>query len=204
MQISPSSEMETKSFKSSRYKTQLIYLMSSYLIIIFISQFYRRVDYLDQIFLEWTEQSLALESIITCVFFFNTRIKKEKIIHVLRTKLCTFPRFTSILIKPSLSSREYEWQQVNEMDFNYHLVQMSCKEKNKMELHSFISELQNEASDITQPLWRCYMVPMEKGGMALVTRIHHCIGDGTTLVHVLFSVRLLWLLMCTRNLSDSS
>jgi WS/DGAT/MGAT family acyltransferase len=38
-----------------------------------------------------------------------------------------------------------------------------------------------------RPLWSVHFVPSFQGGSAAVFRIHHCIGDGLALVHVLLS-----------------
>ena len=51
-----------------------------------------------------------------------------------------------------------------------------------------MSRLLSEPLPAGRPLWTIHLVEHFHGGSAVVARIHHCIGDGLALVHVLLSM----------------
>ena len=51
-----------------------------------------------------------------------------------------------------------------------------------------MSRLLSEPLPADRPLWTLHLVEHFQGGSAIVARIHHCIGDGLALVHVLLSI----------------
>jgi WS/DGAT/MGAT family acyltransferase len=51
-----------------------------------------------------------------------------------------------------------------------------------------VSRLLSQPFPPGRPLWSFHLVPEYQGGSAIVARIHHCIGDGLALVHVLLSM----------------
>jgi WS/DGAT/MGAT family acyltransferase len=55
-------------------------------------------------------------------------------------------------------------------------------------LQDLLGSLATRPLPLRRPPWRIHFVPHYQGGSALVVRIHHCIGDGLALVHVLLSM----------------
>jgi diacylglycerol O-acyltransferase len=58
----------------------------------------------------------------------------------------------------------------------------------KDELQRFVSDLSSTPLDPDRPLWQFHLVEDYAGGVAVVARIHHAIGDGIALVRVLLSL----------------
>jgi len=56
------------------------------------------------------------------------------------------------------------------------------------ELEEFVSDLASQPLDPNRPLWQFHIIEGYDGGMALVSRIHHAIGDGAALVRVMLSL----------------
>jgi len=55
-------------------------------------------------------------------------------------------------------------------------------------LERFVSARLGESLDLAHPLWKMYYVENFKSGAAVVVRIHHCIGDGMSLMQVLMNL----------------
>jgi WS/DGAT/MGAT family acyltransferase len=55
-------------------------------------------------------------------------------------------------------------------------------------LREVVSDLMSTPLDFSKPLWQCHLIDGVGGGCAVVMRVHHCIGDGLALVHVLLSM----------------
>ncbi|MDM8518157.1 alpha/beta fold hydrolase, partial [Desulfobacterales bacterium HSG16] len=57
----------------------------------------------------------------------------------------------------------------------------------KTELQDMISDLTAMSLDPTKSLWKLHLIENYNGGCVLFWRIHHCIADGISLIHVLLS-----------------
>lgn len=58
----------------------------------------------------------------------------------------------------------------------------------KQTLEEFVGDLMSSPLDLTKPPWQMHLVEDYNGGAVLIGRLHHCIGDGIALVHVLLSM----------------
>src|SRR5450759_3935500 len=50
------------------------------------------------------------------------------------------------------------------------------------------SELMSAPMDSRKPLWNMHVIDNYRGGSVILTRVHHCIGDGIALVRVMLSL----------------
>jgi WS/DGAT/MGAT family acyltransferase len=55
-------------------------------------------------------------------------------------------------------------------------------------LQRFVGELASEPLDHNHPLWQMCIVEKYEGGVAIVSRIHHCIADGVALMKVMLGL----------------
>jgi diacylglycerol O-acyltransferase / wax synthase len=58
----------------------------------------------------------------------------------------------------------------------------------QIELQALVARLASEPLDPQRPLWQFHLLENYQGKTALVTRVHHCIGDGIALVAVMLSL----------------
>lgn len=58
----------------------------------------------------------------------------------------------------------------------------------KAALQDFVAELASRPLDKSHPLWQFHIIEDYEGGVALVTRIHHAIADGISLIGVMLSI----------------
>jgi WS/DGAT/MGAT family acyltransferase len=62
-------------------------------------------------------------------------------------------------------------------------------------LREVVSDLMSTPLDFAKPLWQCHLIERPHRGSAVLMRLHHCIGDGLALGHLLLSMtdRVPWL-----------
>lgn len=62
-------------------------------------------------------------------------------------------------------------------------------------LRDVVSDLMSTPLDFSKPLWQCHLIEGVGDGSAVLMRLHHCIGDGLALGHLLLSMtdRVPWL-----------
>ena len=77
---------------------------------------------------------------------------------------------------------------MSSLDWAYHVRRADVPpDASKDALHAFIGGLFAEQMDVSKPLWQFYVVEslQADGGIraAVVPRVHHVLGDGTSLVH---------------------
>ncbi len=58
----------------------------------------------------------------------------------------------------------------------------------QIELQRFVAQLASEHLDKARPLWQMHIVEDYEGGAAVITRIHHAIGDGIALIGMMLSL----------------
>ncbi|MEO8505600.1 MAG: wax ester/triacylglycerol synthase family O-acyltransferase, partial [Acidobacteriota bacterium] len=56
------------------------------------------------------------------------------------------------------------------------------------ELEAYVSRLMATPLDFERPLWQFHLIENFQGGSALVGRVHHSIGDGMSLIHVVLGL----------------
>lgn len=81
------------------------------------------------------------------------------------------------------------WVDDADFDLGRHLVEDTLSgEGNDAQMQAYVAELAGQPLDSTRPLWQMRLVHNYRGQDALVSRIHHCIGDGIALVGVMLSL----------------
>lgn len=109
----------------------------------------------------------------------------ERVRQVVRRRLLSFRRFRCRVVTDPLGSW---WEEINP-DLDQHLVRVGLPgDGGKAELEKFVGQLASQSLDHSRPLWQFHFIENYAGGTALVSRIHHCIADGISLMGVLLSL----------------
>lgn len=58
----------------------------------------------------------------------------------------------------------------------------------KAAIEELVSDLMSTPLDLSKPPWQFHLVEDFDGGSVLIVRLHHCLGDGIALIHVLISM----------------
>ncbi len=72
--------------------------------------------------------------------------------------------------------------------FETHLPGGTHGQVGDVELQAYVGDLAMQPLSRDRPLWQMILVQNYKGSTALITRVHHCIGDGIALVAVMLSL----------------
>jgi WS/DGAT/MGAT family acyltransferase len=81
------------------------------------------------------------------------------------------------------------WVADRTFDIGAHVHRLALPEpRGAAELRDVVSDLMSAPLDFSKPLWQCHLIEGVDDGCAVLLRLHHCIGDGVALVHVLLSM----------------
>jgi WS/DGAT/MGAT family acyltransferase len=79
-----------------------------------------------------------------------------------------------------------------DFDIHHHVVrERLVRRKGQSEreaLQGLCGKLATQPLDRARPLWQFHLIERYEGGSALIVRIHHCIGDGISLISVVQSI----------------
>jgi WS/DGAT/MGAT family acyltransferase len=124
---------------------------------------------------------------ITAVFTFAEPLGYDALAALVTGRLLTHPRFRQRVVDGG-AGRVY-WQDVPAVDLAEHLVRVELPAGAGREaLEALVSRLMSERLAADRPQWQFHLVERYRGGSALVARVHHCIGDGISLVQLLLAM----------------
>jgi WS/DGAT/MGAT family acyltransferase len=126
---------------------------------------------------------------ITVLLIFDAPIEFERLRTVLERRLLQFPRFRQRLVEPPEARGSAAWTDDPSFDLDHHLVWTSLPEPaDEGALRAVAAELMSRQLDLARPLWQFHLIGSYGTGCALVGRVHHCLADGTALMHVLLAL----------------
>jgi WS/DGAT/MGAT family acyltransferase len=126
---------------------------------------------------------------ITGVMVFGAPLDFERLKVTVQHRLLPFDRFRQRVSQPSYPGGNFYWEEDAEFDLDYHLQRATLPPPgDQAALQDAASRLASTQLDLTRPLWQLHLIDHYGDGCALICRLHHCIGDGLALVHVLLSL----------------
>jgi WS/DGAT/MGAT family acyltransferase len=136
---------------------------------------------------------LRLESatnlmVVAGVLTLGRPIELERLQATLQTRLLQFDRFRQRVVYLGEENTPY-WEEDPRLDLQYHVQRISLPARgNEAALQDVVSRLIGTPLDPNRPLWQFHLVEPYGQGCAVVCRVHHSVGDGQALVHVLLSL----------------
>jgi WS/DGAT/MGAT family acyltransferase len=125
--------------------------------------------------------------VITSLLTFDKAPSFQEIEALYRDRVLAERRFRQRVVEPRLEAPY--WEEVPRVDLAWHLHHVALPDPGgDEELVQLVSELGSMPLPREQPLWQTHLIDRYKGGAALVTRLHHCIGDGVALVNMLLGL----------------
>ncbi|MEM7051170.1 MAG: WS/DGAT domain-containing protein [Acidobacteriota bacterium] len=99
-----------------------------------------------------------------------------------------YPRFTQRVVEDR--GRSY-WQRDDAFAVERHIFEVPEEGPwSDQRLKSFLGHLAADPLPRDRPLWQLVIIPeLDNGRSAVITRIHHCMGDGMALIPILFSLQ---------------
>jgi len=104
-------------------------------------------------------------------------------------KLLKYDRFRQKALADAMGA---SWVLDDTFDINNHVVPQTLTpqagESERHALQRLCGQLASSHLDPQRPLWQFHLIDNYEGGCALIARVHHCIGDGISLISVMLSI----------------
>ncbi len=98
-------------------------------------------------------------------------------------------RFRRRVVEKALGVRTPHWEVDPHFRLDAHLHHLRVPAPaDDDELAELVSDLMSKPMDRDRPLWELYLLDRGGRGSAILARIHHCMGDGFALGHLLLSL----------------
>lgn len=108
---------------------------------------------------------------------------------VLRKRIAMHPRLLQVVGDPLVPFAPPRWVPAKRFDLDAHLHRVALpRPGGRAELEAFIGDLVGQPLDFGRPLWSTYAVEGLGARGAIVTRIHHSLGDGQAMVRMLLTL----------------
>lgn len=97
-------------------------------------------------------------------------------------RLAGFPRFRQRVVEHGWPIPSPHWEDMPGFDIGQHLHHVALPPPGgRRALTELLNDIVSSPLDRLQPLWQVHVIDGVDGGSALVTRFHHCMGDGTAM-----------------------
>jgi len=126
---------------------------------------------------------------IVGVWLLQPGLDYEPLCERVAAKLLRYDRFRQKVVQDAIGAM---WVDDAAFDIHHHVVREKLvRRKGQGEreaLQALCGKLATQAFDAKRPLWQFHLIERYEGGSALILRIHHCIGDGISLISVVQSI----------------
>jgi WS/DGAT/MGAT family acyltransferase len=123
---------------------------------------------------------------VTGIYVFDEPIDAARLKDTLRVRMVErFPRLRH-RVRQSGASAQWVKDPTFDLDAHFHRIALPGPCDGRA-LRDTVSDLMSTPLDFTKPLWQMHLIENYCGGSVVLLRLHHCIGDGIALVHVLLS-----------------
>jgi diacylglycerol O-acyltransferase len=125
---------------------------------------------------------------ITGLIMLKDRLETDALRELFRDQLLRHDRFRRRVRTARGGLGRHRWIE-DGIDLDEHVIRMTgASDWTKQDLETFVSSELGKPLDLTKPPWRFYVIEDYPCGSAVVTRVHHCIGDGYALMAVLLGM----------------
>ncbi|MFW5875471.1 MAG: wax ester/triacylglycerol synthase domain-containing protein [Myxococcota bacterium] len=124
---------------------------------------------------------------ITSLIVFGEPVGFDALATVIRERLLVHERFRKRVGHGVLGGPHWEDDPYFDLANHLHRVALPAP-GDQATFEAMLSDLMSTPLDRDRPLWQAHVVEGYAGKTALVTRVHHCVGDGVALVGVLLGM----------------
>ncbi len=141
--------------------------------------------------------------VVGSICFFDEPVSHAEVLTAFAKRLLVHPRFSQRVDRalPSLP----RWVDDEDFELTAHVHRIALPPPGgDAELRVLVSDLMSQPLDLTRALWDSHLIEGYGSGSALLTRIHHTIGDGTALMRVLLGLTAADAALSLRSGSDGA
>jgi WS/DGAT/MGAT family acyltransferase len=122
-------------------------------------------------------------AMVTGIMLMKERLDFKKVRSVYRRRWAGFDRFRQRVVERGFPLSIPQWEDMPNFDIDQHVHQVALPAPHDWAaLTALINDIASSPLDREQPLWQVHVIDNVEGGSALITRYHHCIGDGTAML----------------------
>jgi WS/DGAT/MGAT family acyltransferase len=124
-------------------------------------------------------------AVVTSALLTRTPLDFERVKAVYNQRLASFERFRQRVVEKGFPLATPHWEDMPDFEIEHQLHHVALPAPGgAAALTELIDDLASTPLDRARPLWDVHVVDGVGGGSALVTRMHHCIGDGMATLQV--------------------
>jgi diacylglycerol O-acyltransferase len=147
----------------------------------------QRMSSADSVFVHLEEPTNLM--MVTAVMLLGTPVDYVRLAAIMEHRLLAFDRFRQRMVASRLRRGRLYWKDVTGFDLDYHLQRATLSVPgDQAALQETVSLLASRSLELSRPPWQFHLVESYGQGSALICRLHHSLGDGMALVHVLLSL----------------
>ena len=125
-------------------------------------------------------------AMVTGILLTKKTLDFAKVRTLYRERMSEFNRFHQRVVERGFPLARPHWEDVEPFDMDQHLHHIAlASPQHRADLLELINDIASAPLDRAQPLWQIHVVDLAHGGSALITRYHHCIGDGAAMMTVM-------------------
>jgi len=123
--------------------------------------------------------------VVTSLLLLDDRLELDRLREALRRRLPALPRLSRRVVEDAWPFTAPRWEPDPTFELDGHLHRLALPGPGgRAELEALVGDLVGQPLDLQRPPWQAYLVEDYEGGSAVITRLHHCLGDGAALVQL--------------------
>ena len=123
--------------------------------------------------------------VVTSLVLLDEPLTLDRLREALRRKMPLLPRLGQRVVDATWPLAAPHWEDDPDFALDAHLHRVALPAPaSREQLEELIGDLVGQPIDLQRPPWQTYLVEDYEGGGAVITRLHHCLGDGAALVQM--------------------
>jgi diacylglycerol O-acyltransferase / wax synthase len=104
-------------------------------------------------------------------------------------RLPGLPRFEQRVVEPASPLAGPRWERDPDFELAAHVHRLALSPPGGAEaLEEALADLMSQPIPLQRPPWQSYLVEDFEGGSVVISRLHHCLGDGAAMIEMLLSL----------------
>ena len=123
--------------------------------------------------------------VVTSLMLLEDRLELGRLREAMRRRLPALPRLSQRAVEIGWLLAAPRWEADPNFELDAHLHRVALPGAGgRGELEALLGDLLGQPLDLQRPPWQTYLIEDYAGGSAVITRLHHCLGDGAALVQM--------------------
>lgn len=123
--------------------------------------------------------------VVTSLMLLEDRLELGRLREAIRRRLPALPRLSQRAVETGWLLAAPRWEADPNFELDAHLHRVALPGAGgRGELEALLGDLLGQPLDLQRPPWQTYLIEDYAGGSAVITRLHHCLGDGAALVQM--------------------